>query len=119
MTTFSILISETKGIKAIPQGFSMLAFIFTAAWAIDNDLIVVFLWTVLAGFVIKSVLFAINPWFGFAGAILVFIVYGMEGNKWALSRAIKKGYEFQMTIEAANRKKAITEYKQGVQGDQT
>jgi len=114
MKTFDILVKENE-YKAIKKGWSWMGAIFGAFWALFNQM-----WAIGFGVLSFSILFSILPEYlgihiGNASLGLpLFIIFGINGNKWKNKHLIGNGFELKDTIESENEESAILNYKRKI-----
>jgi hypothetical protein len=110
MKTYKIFSNPQGNHKAIKQGWSWPGFFFTAIWAAFKRMWWLAIGTFLLIGIIGSVFDQMETEVGFIPFIvnlLLFIVYGINGNKWWEKKLISHGYDYQDTINAGNHEAAI------------
>jgi predicted PurR-regulated permease PerM len=130
MKIFKIYTHESGTTKAIKQGWSWTAFLFTFYWALFKKLwgiviiaVLVFLALSLSVSVMEDDLmrapeesiYALSMIFGFVSLFVVIgipVWFGVSGNTWVEEKLTRKGYEKRGIIEAISPKDAISRFNE-------
>jgi len=116
MKNFNIYENKDGEIKAIKQGWSWLAAIFGVFWALYNKMWLV-IGVTLGVIILVTVLEitlefpehisrGLTYWFN----IIVFVIFGIYGNKWKEKNLISRGYVYKDIVEAKTSNDALLKY---------
>jgi|LAHU01.1.fsa_nt_gb hypothetical protein len=108
MKQYKVFKHPSGAIEAVKQGWSWPAFFFSFIWAMVKKM-----WALGVGFF--AAFFILGIILGLAGvkenaangliniaAIIVNIVFGVNGNAWREKNLLSRGFEFRDTVTAAN-----------------
>jgi hypothetical protein len=108
MKQYKVFKHPSGAMEAVKQGWSWPAFFFSFIWALVKKM-----WALGGG--LFAVFFILGIILGIAGAekgvadgliniaaIIVNIVFGINGNAWREKNLISRGFEFRDTVTAAN-----------------
>ena len=121
MSSYKVFKHPEKGFEAVKSGFAWLA-PFNPVWPLFRGLWMLFISYIIVILIITSIDFTI---YGFEGyidianaddlqlifliiQIIIFISPGFKGNEWTVKNLQNKGYVFDCSIEANNKKEALT-----------
>lgn len=118
MKQFKIYVNADEEIKPIKQGWSWLPAFFNSLWALYNKMWLIGILVLVIGITLGVVLFLFESEIPAKTAsgmttvwnIVVFILFGMNGNKWKEGFLIKKGFELKDIIVAKNADDASSIY---------
>lgn len=116
MKEFKIYQHPTGKQKAVKQGWSWPGFFFGPIWALVKKM-----WGIGAGLLVAIIILSIFPAESELGALaslimlVLYIVCGVNGNKWRESNLVSRGYDHVNTISASNPEGAIALHMKGSQ----
>ena len=121
MSSYKIFKHPEKGFEAVKSGFAWLA-PFNPIWPLFRGLWVVFVTYIFFILVLASIdaqIYGLVDFIDITNAnnlqwilliiqIVIFASPGFKGNEWTATNLQKKGYIFDCSIEANNKKEALT-----------
>ena len=120
MSSYKIFKHPEKGFKAVKSGFAWLA-PFNLLWPLFRGLWVIFITYIFVILALASIDFLIYgfddviditnannlQWILLIIQLVIFTTPGFKGNEWTVKDLQKKGYIFDCSIEAKNKKEAL------------
>ena len=116
MKQFKVYENPLGNYEAVKQGWSWVAFFFTAIWAMIAKMWGLGIGILVGMFILGMIIGASGTIFQGGEAlinivgIVVGMVFGINGNKWRESSLSGRGYELKDTVTAANKEGAIALY---------
>jgi hypothetical protein len=121
MSSYKVFKHPEKGFEAVKSGFAWLA-PFNPIWPLFRGLWALFITYIFFIFVLASIDAQIYgpvdfiditnannlQWILLIIQIVIFASPGFKGNEWTATNLQKKGYIFDCSIEANNKKEALT-----------
>ena len=121
MSSYKVFKHPEKGFEAVKSGFAWLA-PFNPIWPLFRGLWVLFITYIFFILVLASIdaqIYGLVDFIDITNAnnlqwilliiqILIFASPGFKGNEWTATNLQKKGYIFDCSIEANNKKEALT-----------
>jgi hypothetical protein len=121
MSSYKVFKHPEKGFEAVKSGFAWLA-PFNPIWPLFRGLWVVFVTYIFFILVLASIdaqIYGLVDFIDITNAnnlqwilliiqIVIFASPGFKGNEWTATNLQKKGYIFDCSIEANNKKEALT-----------
>jgi len=121
MSSYKVFKHPEKGFEAVKSGFAWLA-PFNPIWPLFRGLWVVFITYIFFILVLASIdaqIYGLVDFIDITNAnnlqwilliiqIVIFASPGFKGNEWTATNLQKKGYIFDCSIEANNKKEALT-----------
>ena len=121
MSSYKVFKHPEKGFEAVKSGFAWLA-PFNPIWPLFRGLWVVFVTYIFFILVLASIdaqIYGLVDFIDITNAnnlqwillivqIVIFASPGFKGNEWTATNLQKKGYIFDYSIEANNKKEALT-----------
>ena len=121
MNSYKVFKHPEKGFEAVKSGFAWLA-PFNPIWPLFRGLWVVFVTYIFFILVLASIdaqIYGLVDFIDITNAnnlewilliiqIVIFASPGFKGNEWTATNLQKKGYIFDCSIEANNKKEALT-----------
>ena len=121
MSSYKVFKHPEKGFEAVKSGFAWLA-PFNPIWPLFRGLWAVFITYIFFILVLASIDAQIYglvdvidisnannlQWIFLITQIVIFASPGFKGNEWTATNLQKKGYIFDCSIEANNKKEALT-----------
>ena len=121
MSSYKVFKHPEKGFEAVKSGFAWLA-PFNPIWPLFRGLWALFITYIFFILVLASIDAQIYglvdfidiknannlQWILLIVQIVIFVSPGFKGNEWTATNLQKKGYIFDCSIEASNKKEALT-----------
>jgi len=121
MSSYKVFKHPEKGFEAVKSGFAWLA-PFNPIWPLFRGLWVVFITYIFFILVLASIdaqIYGLVDFIDITNAnnlqwilliiqLVIFASPGFKGNEWTATNLQKKGYIFDCSIEANNKKEALT-----------
>jgi hypothetical protein len=121
MSSYKVFKHPEKGFEAVKSGFAWLA-PFNPIWPLFRGLWIVFVTYIFFILVLASIdaqIYGLVDFIDITNAnnlqwilliiqIVIFASPGFKGNEWTATNLQKKGYIFDCSIEANNKKEALT-----------
>lgn len=115
MKQFKIFLNASGQVEAVKQGWSWPAFFFSVIWAITKRLWIIAIWAILIVMAIGTFL-SLNIGYKYSYEItniislLVYVVFGVYGNRWREKHLLTRGFKHVETLTAANPAAAVALY---------
>ncbi|MGL4434191.1 MAG: DUF2628 domain-containing protein [Plesiomonas shigelloides] len=115
MKQYKIFRNASGQVEAVKQGWSWPAFFFSVIWAIAKRLWIIAIWAILIVMAIGTFL-SLNVDYEYSYEItniislLVYVVFGVYGNRWREKHLLTRGFKHVDTLTAANPAGAVALY---------
>ncbi|MGL5500736.1 MAG: DUF2628 domain-containing protein [Plesiomonas shigelloides] len=115
MKQYKIFRNASGQVEAVKQGWSWPAFFFSVIWAIAKRLWIIAIWAILIVMAIGTFL-SLNVGYEYSYEItniislLVYVVFGVYGNRWREKHLLTRGFKHVETLTAANPAGAVDLY---------
>lgn len=115
MKQYKIFRNASGQVEAVKQGWSWPAFFFSVIWAIAKRLWIIAIWAILIVMAIGTFL-SLNVGYEYSYEItniislLVYVVFGVYGNRWREKHLLTRGFKHVDTLTAANPAGAVALY---------
>ncbi|MEJ8678778.1 DUF2628 domain-containing protein [Plesiomonas shigelloides] len=115
MKQYKIFRNASGQVEAVKQGWSWPAFFFSVIWAIAKRLWIIAIWAILIVMAIGTFL-SLNVGYEYSYEItniislLVYVVFGVYGNRWREKHLLTRGFKHVDTLTAANLAGAVALY---------
>lgn len=115
MKQYKIFRNASGQVEAVKQGWSWPAFFFSVIWAIAKRLWIIAIWAILIVMAIGTFL-SLNVGYEYSYEItniislLVYVVFGVYGNRWREKHLLTHGFKHIDTLTAANPADAVALY---------
>lgn len=115
MKQYKIFRNASGQVEAVKQGWSWPAFFFSVIWAIAKRLWIIAIWAILIVMAIGTFL-SLNVGYEYSYEItniislLVYVVFGVYGNRWREKHLLTRGFKHVETLTAANPAGAVALY---------
>ncbi|MBO1109425.1 DUF2628 domain-containing protein [Plesiomonas shigelloides] len=115
MKQYKIFRNASGQVEAVKQGWSWPAFFFSVIWAIAKRLWIIAIWAILIVMAIGTFL-SLNVDYEYSYQItniislLVYVVFGVYGNRWREKHLLTRGFKHVETLTAANPAGAVALY---------
>lgn len=116
MKQFKIFLHPTGQQEAVKQGWSWPGFFFGPIWALVKKL-----WGLGAGLLVTVIVLSVFPSDSGLGmlatlvTLAIYIICGVNGNKWREGNLVSRGYDHVDTVSASNPEGAIALHMKGNQ----
>ncbi|MEL4204637.1 DUF2628 domain-containing protein [Plesiomonas shigelloides] len=115
MKQYKIFRNASGQVEAVKQGWSWPAFFFSVIWAIAKRLWIIAIWAILIVMAIGTFL-SLNVDYEYSYEItniislLVYVVFGVYGNRWREKHLLTRGFTHVDTLTAVNPAGAVALY---------